>query len=67
MGQRIGREDVVDLKWLIKRYWGNNNVCVVFYLDKETLDGGFKSAVAIFIRAIDITFENVIALCDTDI
>ena len=65
--QKIGREGVVDLKWTIKGYWGNSNVCDISFLNLETLYGRGKATVDGIVHAIAITSYNFIALCETGV
>ena len=53
------------MKWLIKRYWGNDNVCAISSLDLETLDGGGKETLYGIASTITITYENVITVRET--
>ena len=58
---------MVDLKFLTKRYQGNDKVCSISSLDSSTIDGGVKATVYGIVRAIAITSESVVALCETGI
>ena len=50
-----------DLKLIMNRFGGNNNICSISSLDSETLDSGGKENISENFGAITTTSNDVIA------